>query len=277
MPKTADKEQRRHPFFRRFVTITGAIGVTVVIVIGFGVIPAAFTFSSRSCALCHATLYHGWETTTHKNVPCSSCHIQRTFLTPLGLIQKMLIELKVRDSKEALGFVARTDNKVCDSCHKARRTISPGGDLLIPHTAHTKLRKLACVDCHTNLVHRGKSTKKTKPSMITCYKCHDGKKAPNSCGVCHTEKSLPPDHKGPEWLASHSQVHDSDPDYCIGCHGWVEDYCGECHKRKPRSHLVLGWRSQHQNLFVTDRRAGCSQCHGEKCNSCHGKSPFKRL
>ena len=41
----------------------------------------------------------------------------------------------------------------CSKCHVDLRTVSPSGDLNIPHRAHVAVLKMQCVECHDNLVH----------------------------------------------------------------------------------------------------------------------------
>jgi hypothetical protein len=109
--------------------------------------------------------------------------------------------------------------------------------------------------------------------MITCYKCHDGKKAPNACTACHTEKAVPEDHKAPDWLVIHSQKQKQDPLYCEKCHGWVKGYCTECHQRKPKSHAGK-WRTTHRDRVASAGMQNCVQCHREDfCVRCHGIMP----
>lgn len=271
-------ERRRHPVFRKVVAVTSRIGVVVLILIGFVAIPSLITFHPRFCATCHPQSYKIWLASTHKHVSCSDCHIksdiESVLLSRLGLGKKVLMKLNPEvDVAKPASFLGHPPNEMCDRCHKQRRTISTSGDLKIPHLSHTKLRKLHCVDCHRSLVHKSSSVKRNRQSMISCYRCHDGKKAPNSCSACHTEKALPDDHRSPNWLKVHSQIQQTKPDYCFDCHGWVKDYCAECHQRKPRSHFTEwpGWRAKHQALILSEESQGCKQCHGDICVSCHSR------
>lgn len=268
-------ERRRHPIFRKSITVTSTIGA-VVLVLTFLAVLSIAAFQPRFCGTCHSQIYKTWSTSTHKHVSCSDCHVKpdlkSIILSRLGLTKTILMKITfLRDRERPDGFSGHPPNELCDHCHKVKRAVSPSGDLRIPHSAHTKLRKLSCIDCHRGLVHKKSSIKRSRTSMIGCYRCHDGKKAPNSCSICHTEKSLPDDHRSPDWLNIHSQVQRADPDYCVRCHGWVKDYCNECHQRKPRSHLTgwPGWRAKHQVYILSDEKRGCSQCHGEVCVSCH--------
>lgn len=270
-------EERAHPRARRLIKFSSAIGVIVLAVAALIVIPSLVAFSPTFCATCHVDQYATWKQATHKNVSCTDCHIQanswEAFKARIGILDKLVIKMGLsRGNRNITGFNALPMDKNCDVCHKLKRNITPAGDLIIPHESHTKLRKLLCVNCHHELVHSAKAKTGNKPSMIGCYRCHDGTKAPNSCGACHTEKSLPDDHKQADWLRIHSIKQKQDPAYCDRCHGWVKDYCKECHQRKPRSHDKT-WPATHQGLISTDRREGCAKCHGaQRCLSCHTKT-----
>jgi hypothetical protein len=191
---------------------------------------------------------------------------------PKGLIELWITITENPDTVEKVTPIA---NENCELCHKSLRKVSSTGDLIIPHEAHTKLRDLKCVDCHRWLVHKQGATKtvRNRPPMIVCYKCHDGKKASNSCSSCHTEKSVPEDHKSAEWPVVHSQVQQQDPTYCDNCHGWVKDYCSECHQRRPSSHADK-WRTVHRDKIAAVGKNSCAHCHKDDfCVRCHGMIP----
>jgi hypothetical protein len=266
------------PGMSRTVRILYAIGVLVLIIVALLVVPSIIGFSPSFCGLCHTPSHGSWENSTHKNIACSECHIPAGFTaalkTRLGFVDKISVTIGLTTgNNDVMGFEGKPKDDSCNVCHKQKRNITPSGDLIIPHASHTKLRKIACADCHNNMVHTKASMAGNKPSMAGCYKCHDGETAPNQCSNCHTEKALPPDHKAETWLLSHDEIHASDPAYCDGCHGWIPDYCDSCHATKPRSHDKL-WPAAHQSFITTDRKEGCAKCHGsERCRSCHVKKP----
>lgn len=274
--ETSQQESRQHPRTRKLVKYFSIIGSIVLASLALLIVPNMVAFSPSYCGTCHADQYATWSHSTHKNVTCTDCHIPRdswtAFKARIGMLDKLVYETGLYATKHnIMGFEVEPASKSCDYCHKTKRDITPAGDLIIPHASHTKLRKLMCVQCHKELVHSAKAKNGNKPSMLGCYRCHDGRKAPNSCSVCHTEKALPPDHRTIDWLRIHSDVQKRDPSYCDRCHGWVKDYCTECHKRKPRSHDKT-WPQTHQGLMATDRKDGCAKCHGtQKCQSCHTK------
>jgi hypothetical protein len=270
-------DDRGHPRMRRVVRVTSWIGLTVLVVLAVFILPSLVAFSPGFCRTCHLDQHKTWSQATHRNITCTDCHIKANTLDALkariGILDKLVIKTGLSSGNHNItGFEAKPADKNCDVCHKLKRDITPAGDLIIPHASHTKLRKLMCVDCHTQMVHNAKAKMGNKPEMVGCYKCHDGNTAPNQCSACHTEKALPQDHRASDWLQVHGAIQAQNPSYCQGCHGWVVDYCNECHKRKPRSHSET-WPANHQGLITSDRKAGCAKCHGaERCQSCHTKA-----
>ena len=87
-------------------------------------------------------------------------------------------------------------NEACLACHNDLRTVSPKGDLQIPHRAHVTVLKMKCVECHNYLVHEKSPEGKHTPPMAGCLRCHDGDTAKNTCTACHTEKAAPASHRG---------------------------------------------------------------------------------
>lgn len=269
--KLFNRENLRKPIF--WGAMTGVLFIVIIIVATVWNIVDAPTF----CLSCHFEQgpYDTWKQSTHSRVACNQCHV------PLGtwnavkfrmnLIQWIVVQVSKNPTQPSA--VQMPANANCDICHKVKRKVSPSGDLLIPHDSHIGLRGLKCVDCHRNLVHNTKKTARNKPPMTVCYKCHDGKKAPNSCATCHTEKALPQDHKAEDWLIIHSQVQKQDPAYCEKCHGWVKGYCTECHQRKPKSHVGL-WRTNHRDRIAALGMTNCRACHNDQfCIRCHGIMP----
>jgi len=271
LKKIFNKENAKKPIF--WGGVTGVVGLLMALIVGM----IAFTEQPVFCNTCHIMKgpYEVWEKSTHARVRCTVCHVKPGLYEMLLHKPKGLLEVwaVITRNPAKPAEVHPPDNENCNLCHKAKRKVSTTGDLKMPHEAHIKLRGLKCVDCHRNLVHTVNPRKKNLPTMITCYKCHDGKKAPNSCTACHTEKAVPEDHKSAEWTVVHSSVQQGDPSYCEKCHGWVKDYCSECHQRRPKSHMTK-WRTNHQTKIAADGKLSCAKCHqNEMCIRCHGIIP----
>jgi hypothetical protein len=211
-----------------------------------------------------------WKNSTHARVGCVSCHVEPGVK---GLVGYGLASIPGFYSQLFLG--TQTTNLLkppsvaaCQKCHTNYRQVSPNGDLLIPHKAHVVVLKMNCVECHKNLVHSANEKGYNSPKMATCLdKCHNGKTASNKCTDCHTRKQTPESHAQKNWLEVHSEQAATGD--CGKCHGWTQNYCADCHKNRPASH-VGNWKTGHA-AAAKQRGKGCLVCHGgEKfCKECH--------
>jgi hypothetical protein len=219
----------------------------------------------------HAT----WATSTHAEASCESCHVSPNVFAQAGYRVRMAGEFY-------LSFVARSrqpkifgtpTNDSCLACHNALRTVSPKGDLQIPHRAHVTVLKMRCVECHNYVVHEKSPEGKNTPPMAGCLRCHNGDIAKNNCTACHTKKAAPASHQAPDWAIVHAQ-RATDPE-CDSCHKWTKDWCVDCHVRRPASHGA-DWRAKHG--AQVEKHRSCEACHdGPFCIRCHGEVPAKNL
>lgn len=248
--------------------------VIVVLAVVIFVIVPGYIASRPQFVRRYASLneqYQGWASSVHAQVPCQSCHIppDRTSRTvySVRMLGEFYLSL-VRPSREPKLYATPT-NEACQSCHIDLRTVSPSGDLNIPHRAHVNVLKLKCVDCHNFLVHKPNPEGTHTPRMATCLTCHDGKTAKRECSACHTNKAVPETHRAKDWLIVHPEEQKKTD--CSKCHKWTANWCVLCHESRPRSHTKT-WRSDHR-LSVKARR-NCEACHvGEFCVRCHGEVP----
>lgn len=257
---------------RRFVTVTAAAALVVlvtVIVPGYYASQPAFLTRFPSLAAEHET----WAGSVHNGVACQKCHVRPGIGPQTQYSAKMLGEfyltMVLRDREPKL--LKTPANASCGStmCHFQLRTVSATGDLRIPHRAHVNALEMKCVTCHEFLVHELSPEGKHKPRMTACLSCHNGQTAKNGCTTCHTDKAAPEGHQAKDWVVVHASRQAQED--CKSCHAWVEDWCVECHTRKPASHTAK-WRSEH-GAVVKDRR-NCDACHtGDFCERCHGEVP----
>ncbi len=215
--------------------------------------------------------YKPWSTSSHVEVSCADCHVPPGVVTQAVYRTRMVGEFYL--SLVARGRVPNVfptpQNAACLKCHNDLRTVSPKGDLQIPHRAHVTILKMRCVECHNYLVHEKSPEGKHTPRMATCMKCHNGDTAKNTCTACHTEKAAPATHKAPDWLVVHGEK-GSQPE-CNSCHRWTDKWCADCHKRRPASHTA-DWRAVHGDAVKKHR--GCEACHDDAyCIRCHGEVP----
>lgn len=255
---------------RRNVMVAGgvlaAIAVTVLVP---GYIATRPSYLTRYPSLAGA--HETWTESVHASVACQQCHIQPGFAPRTAYNARMLGEFYlslVMGSREPQ-LLKRPLNAACGSCHIDLRTVSPTGDLKIPHRAHVNALEMQCVTCHEFLVHELSPEGQHKPRMEACLECHDGERAKNACTTCHTDKAAPEGHQAKDWVVVHA-LRQSEED-CESCHAWTDDWCVECHTRKPGSHGTK-WRSAHP--VAVENRRNCEACHqGDFCVRCHGEVP----
>jgi len=261
---------RRVASRRRVLTVAGAVALVVVV---FAVLPGWIAtqgfYLRRFPDLRHA--YETWSTSTHAEAGCVQCHARP------GLIPRTMDTVRMtggfyvslaRPSRAASTFPEPT-NAACLACHTDLRTVSPTGDLRIPHRAHVEILGMRCVQCHDFVVHEKSPDGKHIPPMEGCLACHDGDTAKSACSTCHTQKDAPASHKAKDWLVTHPAQRAGGK--CEGCHKWAEKWCSDCHSQRPTSH-VKDWRVRHGAAVKTHRN--CEACHAAPfCVRCHGEVP----
>jgi hypothetical protein len=222
-----------------------------------------------------AAKYQPWSRSTHVEASCQDCHVAPGVLPQTAYGVRMIGEFYA-------GLVARSrvperfgepTNEACLKCHNDLRSVSPKGDLKIPHRAHVTILKMKCVQCHDFLVHEKSPEGKRTPPMSGCLECHDGDSAKNTCTACHTDKATPATHRAADWLIVHPDKAAGGD--CAKCHKWTEDWCASCHSTRPKSHGP-DWRAAHGARVKTHRN--CEACHTASfCIECHGVLPTQNL
>lgn len=245
-----------------------ALVVTLLVLIpGYIALQPAFVQRYANLSPAHST----WSTSVHAQVSCQQCHVSPRPTAQAAYAARMIGEfyLSLVARNRTPEIYSRPTNAACESCHIDLRTVSPRGDLNIPHRAHVSVLKMECVKCHQYLVHEKSPEGKHTPTMASCLTCHDGKLAKNSCSTCHTAKAIPDSHKAANWTAVHAQMQDKVD--CKPCHAWTENWCADCHARRPRDHGP-DWRAKHGDQVKKHRN--CEACHQAAfCVRCHGEVP----
>lgn len=210
-----------------------------------------------------------WAVSTHAKITCVECHVEPGVNGFLSFASRSIPAFysQLAEGPRTTNLFGPPRKAACQKCHTGYRSVSPGGDLLIPHRAHVDVLKMECVACHKDLVHSLNKRGYNRPDMETCLTCHNGDRATRECVKCHTRKQTPPSHAEKGWLQNHGAAADSKT--CGTCHDWTPDYCAECHARRPSSH-VGNWKKGH-GAAAERRGQGCVVCHGgEKfCKRCH--------
>lgn len=215
--------------------------------------------------------HDAWASSTHAKASCQECHVKPTVLARNGYMARMVGEfyLSLVNRSRVPGVFVTPTNAACLVCHSELRTLSPKGDLQIPHRAHIEILKMTCVECHKYLVHTKSPEGKHTPPMAECLRCHNGKTAKDDCHACHTEKNAPATHRTSTWLVKHSE--DAKNPECVKCHKWATNWCSDCHSQRPQSH-GRDWRDVHGT--VVKKHRNCEACHAAKfCVRCHGVVP----
>jgi len=254
---------------RTIVRLVVIVALVVVFVVVPGYLATRPQFLQRYPNL--QPEYKTWSVSVHAEVPCQSCHIAPTFVARTAFDARMLGEfyLSLVVPGRSPNLFDKPTNASCESCHLAVRTVSPSGDLNIPHRAHVELLKMRCITCHKYLVHEANPEGNHAPRMATCLTCHNGKVAKNGCSTCHTNKGIPVSHRAANWLVIHPQMQSKIN--CAACHAWTAHWCAECHSHRPASHGP-NWREVHGAAVKANR--DCEVCHTAAfCIRCHGAVP----
>ncbi|PKQ36810.1 MAG: hypothetical protein CVT59_10880 [Actinobacteria bacterium HGW-Actinobacteria-1] len=270
MPLRADKKPLLDPRRRRTLLRAGLVVLAILVLLVLpGYLASRPGFFSKYPVL--AEKYGPWSKSTHAEAGCETCHVPPTFAARTAYRVRMIgtsYASLVSRSKAPDVFKTPT-NDACLVCHSDLRSVSPAGDLQIPHRAHVTVLKMKCVECHDFLVHEVSPEGKHTPPMVGCLTCHDGDKAKNACTACHTEKAAPETHSKADWLVLHGG-HRDDAE-CATCHKWKADWCADCHAQRPPSH-VTDWRATHGAAIAKHR--SCEACHEAPfCVRCHGEVP----
>jgi hypothetical protein len=258
--------QQRRRFWLRVIAVVAIITIVAVIP---GYIATRPQFMRRYAGA--SEQYASWSKSVHAEVSCQSCHVAPTRVAQSLYAVRMLGEFYVSvvtPGRQPKLFASPT-NEACQSCHIDLRTVSPSGDLAIPHRAHVGVLKMRCIRCHDHLVHTANAQGTHAPSMTTCLKCHNGVTAKKECTACHRNKAAPESHKAKDWLVVHPTMQKRVD--CTKCHAWTKNWCAQCHSRRPASH-VKRWRTVHKVAVKT--RRNCEACHEAAfCIRCHGEVP----
>jgi len=91
----------------------------------------------------------------------------------------------------AHAFSASDDlmNRRCLNCHgdipKGEQTsLQTVRVVFVSHKLHSE-KKALCIDCHRNLEHDKGSPRTNRPTMETCYHCHQAHPRTQACNTCH--------------------------------------------------------------------------------------------
>jgi hypothetical protein len=180
------------------------------------------------------------------------------------------------------------DERPCFGCHSrptAREELVEARDhLRFDHAKHLGTAQGNCMRCHVGVA---EGDERLRPTMATCFKCHDGEQQARTCDGCHKNleagAELPASHLAHDgdWIRDHGARAASSADLCQTCHS--EKSCATCHGvtvpalpattrfANPFAASVhrAGFASRHSREAKADPGA-CQTCHQpDRCASCH--------
>ena len=261
----------------------GVTRLTLVVVAILVILAGSWGFQESNrpgfCRSCHEMEYHyrTWRASSHHEVPCEECHMRPGFWgmvrTKMHGAYLVAIHVKDKPSEAQIPLVAEVPDEVCLKCHEQTPAEVRYHLIRMTHQRHLE-RGMACADCHANVVHGGRAPYKNTPSMDSCYRCHDGKQAPNNCGLCHVKLGeIRPPLYNENWVKWHRKnLEDVGRSRCQSCHG--EQFCRSCHQTvAPHG---AGWVAKHTST-TKQELTQCATCHtprrGEAmarfCTECH--------
>ncbi|MBI3074371.1 MAG: hypothetical protein HYY84_19850 [Deltaproteobacteria bacterium] len=235
---------------------------------------AAHVGRGVGCTNCHAGVFD--QKTAHQSLPtpekCANCH--------------------------ALPHPKKDYKGSCDDCHsvivrEAKVGLERSAPLTFNHPTHLKKNRGQCFPCHKELVTRANHVERVRPTMSSCFTCHNHKKQWDNleCGACHSNLRQYPlqpvsqfAHEG-DFGRQHGKVAANRTDLCQQCH--TESYCANCHipsqavvRPSTRFPQAIEKGFIHRGDFLTrhslDARGSgdtCLRCHAQnECSSCHEKN-----
>lgn len=229
------------------------------------------------CSSCHEMSLHyaTWSQSAHRSVGCEECHVMPGAVSMFKSKLKAIRQVREHAAGDvrAAAIQGHVPDANCRRCHGRTRELVTYHGLKITHAAHWQMG-VGCTYCHDRVAHgpkwlysRVSSTARVKsvatpykytPTMEGCYRCHDGKRAPNECSTCHvTMGERRPSTFDPAWVQAHrEEVKRSGEQDCQRCHG--QDFCNNCH-RAADPHPG-DWLAQHPQV---------AKANPDRCPACH--------
>jgi hypothetical protein len=162
-------------------------------------------------------------------IECKDCHSK-------VLQSKSLKDRLLPDHENCSQCHTVDDESKCNTCHseeKFEALNQTKTEMIFNHSLHLNEQKMECENCHKGLkeVDYSYQTPKVKPSMETCYNCHNSDKGVTTiqCENCHTStvNLIPANHKTSNFKSSHKFAAVGNDASCVMCHD--NNSCGGCH------------------------------------------------
>lgn len=266
----------RVPFTRLHLPLW-LLAVAAIIFAPVGGVALVATNQPIFCRSCHEMSLHyaTWSQSSHRTVGCEECHVMPGAVSMFRSKLKALRQVREHAAGDvrATAIQGHVPNANCMRCHPKTRQFVTYHGLKITHRDHWKMG-VGCTYCHDRVAHGPKwlyvgvtSAQRVRtvstpyqytPTMETCYRCHDGKRAPNTCSTCHvTLGERRPTTFDPAWVTAHrDEVARKGRADCERCH--LPDFCSSCH-RAADPHPA-DWLSRHPEQ-ARAKPEGCLTCH----------------
>lgn len=274
-----------------FMLLLAAVILTVVTAILF----VKATSQPAFCKSCHIMepYFASWESSSHKNVDCITCHIPPGFKGTLEgkfVAASMLVNYATGVYKRSKPWAEIEDqNCTTSDCHESRLLVGPivwKKGIKFNHESHlshaVRDKQLRCTSCHAQIVQGAHIT----VTESTCFLCHF-KETNNqqpvtttsssesnsvfqggrtvSCTQCHSapvKKANQPDpiFDHTEWLEKKVD--------CQLCHGPMKvgngevphERCNICHASRDHIDRINEIDFMHKK-HVSERKVDCQHCH----------------
>ncbi len=290
---------------RRLKKLGIFLGSLLLLIVIMGLVVIKITSQPKFCVTCHymQPFYDAWETSTHKDIPCSECHY------PPGTMEK--ISGKFRDLNQLVKYLTNTykrskpwaeiEDASClkSGCHSTRNLQGAGKvnfqKVIFDHTPHLedlrRGKKLRCTSCHSQIV-QGEHITVTES---TCILCHFKELGPEShmsdCTLCH-EPPVKNGNNDETVPFDHTRVLEREIG-CRTCHGPMivgdgavpRDRCYNCHWDQERNSKYNDSVLMHEK-HIAENKIECENCHypmqhktppradnlSKDCAGCHTKT-----
>ncbi len=267
-PKRHKKHRSRK---RRWIVALSITGGVIVLLIVAAFVTAHFTSASSFCDTCHEMdpYYTTWQASEHSGAECRDCHIPPGTIpyieTKLGSFREIYVHF-FGSADAPLAVTREIPNDSCFRCHDDPPADPTLSTVTFSHAEHAA--RTYCITCHVRMVHKALTPGYVDPgTMSSCFKCHDGSTASNTCSYCHT----PPHEKRGECSGCHNtsgwtSAGTDHPFALTGAHASLT--CTQCHVSRPGVANIPGTE-------LPQADPACVSCHGDNhggltdCAGCH--------
>jgi nitrate/TMAO reductase-like tetraheme cytochrome c subunit len=273
------------------IVVVGVVAV-VALLVGVPVVSMdSPAFFSRYPEL--SKNYQKLETSSHKGLTCSDCHVDKrnVIVHDLALAGDYYASVIGKQKTPLFTKFEAPGNDACLGCHRNDWSDDASRTAKVPHPAHLRVASetRSCVKCHKWTAHEETTMQKhkTMPFSGVCasYGCHVGTKTSDQCATCHHSLA-----QG-DWKAEHAKVvQTAGASGCLeSCHDISQ--CRQCHTtgKQPTvagptvesglqaiqtAHVKADWLQQHGAIARNDQ-SQCMKCHVSdgQCRECHSQRP----